>query len=53
MQDSGNNIRGLAPDSRRKEQDRGFAPIGIVEYWNIGKMGLSLRLRENTEIMGK
>jgi hypothetical protein len=20
-------------------QVRGFAPIGMVEYWNIGKMG--------------
>jgi hypothetical protein len=27
---------------------RGFAPVGIVECWNIGKMGLGLRLVELT-----
>jgi len=23
-------------------QVRGFAPIGMVEWWNIGKMGLGI-----------
>jgi hypothetical protein len=36
-----------------KEQVRGFAPIGMVECWNIGKMGLDLRLGEDTAILGK
>jgi hypothetical protein len=30
MQNSGNNIRGLTPNSRRKKKVRGFALIGIV-----------------------
>ncbi len=36
-----------------QQQVRGFAPIGIVECWNIGKMGLGLRLGEDTAILGK
>jgi hypothetical protein len=27
------------------KQARGFAPIGMLEYWKIGKMGV--RIRQN------
>ena len=29
-------------------QFKGFAPIGMMESWNIGKMGFALRLVEFT-----
>jgi hypothetical protein len=32
-------ILGSRGDSPLDNQVRGFAPMGIVEYWNIGKMG--------------
>jgi hypothetical protein len=34
-----------------QQQVRGFAPIGMVEWWNIGKMGLGiLQYRVNGKI---
>jgi hypothetical protein len=33
-------------------QDRGFAPIGMLECWNIGKMGFDLQLGEDTGLLG-
>ena len=33
-------------------QVRGFAPIGMLECWNIGRMGFGLRLEEGTGVLG-
>jgi hypothetical protein len=35
------------------QKQAGSVPIGMVEYWNIGKMGLDLRLGEHTAILDK
>ena len=35
------------------QKQAGSVPIGMVEYWNIGKMGLDLRLGEDTAILDK
>jgi hypothetical protein len=39
-------VQGLGIFARPLIQVRGLAPIGMVEFWNIGKMGLGLRLVE-------
>jgi len=36
---SGGSILICHQDTKTRSQVRGFAPIGMVEYWNIGKMG--------------
>ncbi len=33
-------------------QVRGFAPIGMLEFWNIGIMGSDLRLGEDNGMVG-
>jgi hypothetical protein len=33
-------------------QVRGYAPIGTLEFWNIGIMGFSLRLGEHNGTVG-
>ena len=27
----------------KEDQVRGFTPLGMLEYWNIGKMGLEIQ----------
>ena len=32
----------IAENSRTAQQVRGFAPIGMLEYWNIGIVGFGI-----------
>jgi hypothetical protein len=38
----------MGKNEETEEELRGSAPIGILEYWNVGILGFGLRLVEPT-----
>ena len=43
------DVRSVADANTRATEVRGFAPIGMLEFWNIGIMGSGFRLgKDNT-----